>query len=62
MALNGKLQDIFLGGGKHKKKLHWQRILGPVCDNEKEYWKILTNKETYAIVKNTYHNRYSKAT
>jgi hypothetical protein len=27
------------------------RILGPVHDNEKENGRILTNKETYAIVK-----------
>ena len=26
-------------------------ILGPVCDNEKENWRILTNKEIYASVK-----------
>jgi hypothetical protein len=29
----------------------YRRILGPVFDNEKENWKILTNKEIYAIVK-----------
>ena len=28
-----------------------RRILGPVCDNEKENWRILTNKEIYARVK-----------
>jgi len=28
-----------------------RRILGPVYDNEKENWTILTNKEIYAIVK-----------
>jgi hypothetical protein len=28
-----------------------RRILGPVYDNEKENWRILTNKEIYAIVK-----------
>ena len=28
------------------------RILGPVYDNEKENWKILTNKEMYAMLKN----------
>jgi hypothetical protein len=38
------------------------RILGPANDNEKENWRILTNKEIYAIVKKTYHNRDSKAT
>ena len=27
------------------------RILGPAYDNEKENWRILTNKEIYAIVK-----------
>ena len=30
----------------------YRRILGPVCDNEKENWSILTNKEIYARVKN----------
>jgi hypothetical protein len=29
----------------------YSRILGPVYDNEKENWRILTNKEIYAIVK-----------
>jgi hypothetical protein len=29
----------------------YRRILGPVCDNEQENWRILTNKEIYAIVK-----------
>jgi len=29
-----------------------RRILGPVYDNEKENWRILTNKEIYANVKN----------
>ena len=28
-----------------------QWILGPVYDNEKENWRILTNKEIYASVK-----------
>ena len=27
------------------------RILGPVYDNEKENWRILTNKDIYAGVK-----------
>jgi len=27
------------------------RILGPVYDNKKENWRILTNKEIYASVK-----------
>jgi hypothetical protein len=30
----------------------YRRILGPVYDNEKENWMILTNKEIDAIVKN----------
>ena len=29
----------------------YRRILGPVCDNVKENWRILTNTEIYAIVK-----------
>jgi hypothetical protein len=29
----------------------YRRILGPVYDNEKENWMILTNKEIYARVK-----------
>jgi hypothetical protein len=29
----------------------YRRILGPVYENEKENWRILTNKEIYAIVK-----------
>jgi len=29
----------------------YRRILGPVCDNEEENWRILTNKEIYASVK-----------
>ena len=30
----------------------YRRILGPVYDKEKENWRILTNKEIYASVKN----------
>jgi hypothetical protein len=30
----------------------YRRILGPVYGNEKENWRILTNKENYASVKN----------
>jgi hypothetical protein len=30
----------------------YSRILGPVYDNEKENWGILTDKEIYASVKN----------
>jgi len=29
----------------------YRRILGSVYDNEKENWKILTNKEIHASVK-----------
>jgi hypothetical protein len=29
----------------------YSRILGPVYDNEKENWRMLTNKEIYASVK-----------
>jgi hypothetical protein len=29
----------------------YRRILGPVNNNEKENWRIITNKEMYAIVK-----------
>jgi len=29
----------------------YRRILGPLYDNEKENWRILTNKEIYANVK-----------
>jgi len=28
----------------------YRRILGPVYDKEEENWKILTNKEIYAII------------
>jgi hypothetical protein len=30
----------------------YRRILGPVYGNEKENWKLLTDKEIYACVKN----------
>jgi hypothetical protein len=40
----------------------YRRIPGPVYDNEKENWRMLTNKEIYAIVKITYHNRDNKDT
>jgi len=29
----------------------YRRILGPVYDNEKENWRILTNEEIYAMVR-----------
>ena len=31
-------------------KVH-RRILGPVYDNEKESWRIVTNREMYGMVK-----------
>ena len=34
----------------YKSKVY-RRILGPVYDNEKENWRILTNKEIYPMVK-----------
>jgi hypothetical protein len=30
----------------------YRRILGPVYDNKKENWRILTNKEIYELLKN----------
>jgi hypothetical protein len=38
----------------------YRRILGPEHDNEKENWRILTNREIYAIVKKTHYNRDKK--
>jgi hypothetical protein len=38
----------------------YRRILGLIYDNEKENWRMLTNKEIYASVKETHYNRYSK--
>ena len=41
-----------------RKQLHiferkvYRRISGPVYDNEKENWRVLTNKEIYASAKN----------
>jgi hypothetical protein len=29
----------------------YRRILGPAYDTEKENWRVLTNKEIYAMVK-----------
>ena len=29
----------------------YKRILGPIYDHENENWRILTNKEIYAVVK-----------
>jgi hypothetical protein len=31
----------------------YRRILGPLYDNEKENWRILTNREIYANKKKT---------
>jgi hypothetical protein len=42
-----------------KGKLY-RRILGPLYDNEKENWRILTNKEIYARVKKTRYKRDNK--
>jgi hypothetical protein len=53
---------------RDRKKLNiferkvYRRILGPVYDNRKENWRILTNKGIYAILKKTFHNRNNKAT
>ena len=41
---DGKELNIF------ERKIY-RRILGPLYDNEKENWRILTNKEIYAVVK-----------
>jgi hypothetical protein len=30
----------------------YRRILGPIYDNEKENLRVLTNKESHAVVKN----------
>jgi hypothetical protein len=46
-----------LDTNKERKQLNvlerkvYRRILGPVYDNEKENWRILTNKEIYSSVK-----------
>jgi hypothetical protein len=53
MKRDGKQLNIF------ERKMY-RRILGPECDNEKENWRILTNKEIYASVKKTYCNRDNK--
>jgi hypothetical protein len=37
-----------------------RRSLGPVYDNKKGNWRILTNKEIYAMVKKTHYNRDNK--
>jgi hypothetical protein len=35
----------------------YRRILRPVHDNEKENWRILTNKEMHAMLKKNLHQR-----
>jgi hypothetical protein len=39
----------------------YRRILGPVYDNEKENWRILTKKNVMQLLK-TCHHKYNKAT
>jgi hypothetical protein len=34
----------------------YRTISGSVYDNEKENWRILTNKEIYGMVKKTHYN------
>jgi hypothetical protein len=36
---------------EHFERKVYRRILGPIFDNEKENWRMLTNKEIYALVK-----------
>jgi hypothetical protein len=38
----------------------YRRILGPIYNNKKENWRILTNKEIYEIVLKNHSNRDSK--
>ena len=38
----------------------YRRTLDPVYDNEREWWRILTNREIYVMVK-TYNSRDYKA-
>jgi hypothetical protein len=47
---DGKQVNIF------ERKVY-RRILGTIYDNEKENWRILTNKKIYAMVKKTHQNR-----
>jgi hypothetical protein len=44
-------QLLWPSSGSERKV--YRRILGPVYDNEKENWRILTNKEIYTSVKNS---------
>ena len=43
--------EIVKGTLNISERKMYRRILGPVYDNEKEYWRLLTNKEIYASVK-----------
>jgi hypothetical protein len=36
-----------------------RKILDPVNDNEKEYWRILTNKDIHVIDKKQDNSRYN---
>ena len=47
----GKLTKRDRNQSKIFERKVYRRILGPVYDNEKENWRILTNKEIYASVK-----------
>jgi hypothetical protein len=38
----------------------YRRLSGPVCDNERENCRILTDKEMCAVVKTTHYNRDNK--
>ena len=38
----------------------YRRILGTGYDNEKDNWRILTNKEIYVMVKKPHYNRDNK--
>ena len=46
------IQDILLYEFRKFHRPTINVILGPVFDNEKENWRILTTKEKYAIFKN----------
>jgi hypothetical protein len=52
------LKIFYIATKRNRKQLNiferkmYRRVLGPIYDNEKEDWRILNNKEIYAIVKN----------
>jgi hypothetical protein len=52
---DGKQMNIF-------EREVYRRILGPVYDNKRENWRILTNKEIYVMVKKNPYNRDNKVT